>query len=80
MNERMWRVIGRDADGNPILKLGARIYYHYGMTADGSKYRWHWYRRIKGVMRRTAVCADFPAATFEAMKKEADRIAGKVKP
>jgi hypothetical protein len=74
MIERLWRVAGRDADGNPILKLGARLFYHDAVTADGAKHRWHWYRRIKGVMRRTAVCADFPAATYDAMKHEADRI------
>jgi hypothetical protein len=79
MIDKMWRVVGRDADGAPILKLGARIFYHDAVTADGSMHRWHWYRRIKGVMRRTAVCTDFPAATYAAMKHEADRIAEKAK-
>ena len=78
MTERLWRVVGRDTDGAPILKLGARIFYYYAVTADGS-HRWHWYRRLKGAMRRTAVCADFPAATYLAMKHEADRIAEKAK-
>lgn len=72
---RTLKVVGRDSNGNPILKIGRRIYYHTQQTVDGKEHYWSWYRRINGRMCETVHGLRFPAEAYERMKQEASGFA-----
>ena len=74
MEERFYRVVGRDSNGHPILKGGRRVYVHSGQATDGMHY-WRWYRKHQGRLVRTTEAIRLPGETYEAMKRMADRMA-----
>jgi hypothetical protein len=74
MSEKLYRVVGRDSNGHPIVKGGRRVYVHTGQAADGT-HSWRWYRKHHGRMLLTTEGIRLPGETYEMMKRLADRMA-----